>query len=228
MNAMKTEFQLLSIQVGLPKTHMEADAISNKPWESGIFKAPVTGKIGLGALNLAGDGQQDLRVHGGPFRAVLAYSAEHYPIWREELQMPNLPYGAFGENFTVSGLDENTVSIGDIFELGGVLIQVTQPRQPCWKLARRWGIKDLTARVYDKGWGGWYHRVLQEGYVEAGMTLRMVDRPYPEFTIERVNALMNEWMDEPEVLAVLAEMEPLSPGWRTHFAEKMKATTSLT
>jgi MOSC domain-containing protein YiiM len=219
--------QLLSIQVGLPRTHTEPDQISDKPWESGIFKYPVQGKIWLGALNLTGDGQQDLRAHGGPFRAVLAYSAGHYPVWREELQMSELAYGAFGENFTVSELDETTVSIGDIFQIGEVRLQVTQPRQPCWKLARRNGIKALTALVYDKGWGGWYHRVLQEGYVEAGMPIVRLERPYPEFTIERVNALMNEWQDDVESLKALADIDALTPSWRERFAERAEAHQAL-
>lgn len=219
--------QLLAIQVGLPQTHPEPDHISDKPWESGIFKFPVTGKIWLDTLNLTGDGQQDLSVHGGPFRAVLAYGAKHYPIWREELNLPQLAYGAFGENFTVSELDEDSVSIGDIFQIGDVRLQVTQPRQPCWKLARRNGIKELTALVHDKNRGGWYHRVLQTGYVEAGLTVERIERPYPEFTIARVNALMNEWQDDVESLAALADIEALTPSWRERFARRAEEHQTL-
>jgi MOSC domain-containing protein YiiM len=211
---------LLSIQVGLPKRRgiVGSDHSMERPWQSGIFKELISGPIWLDKLNLAGDGQADLKNHGGPFRAVLGYSAEHYSVWRDELQIPDLPYGAFGENFTISDLDEEAVSIGDIYAIGDVRIQVTQPRQPCWKLARRWNKKDLTARVYDHGWGGWYLRVLQEGYVEAGQPVKLLERPFPQYNVAYVYALMNEWIEDREALAALAEVEPLSPGWRSHFA----------
>jgi MOSC domain-containing protein YiiM len=215
--------QLLSIQVGLPKRRGEVGSndVMKRPWQSGIFKDPVTGPVELKALNLAGDAQADLHNHGGPFRAVLSYSAEHYPVWREELALPDLPYGAFGENFTVSNLNEETVCIGDIFAVGDtVQIQVTQPRMPCWKLARRWNIKDLTARVHEHSWGGWYQRVLREGMVEAGMAITLLQRPHPDYSIAFVTALMNEWMDVPEATAELAALEPLTPRWRDIFAER--------
>jgi MOSC domain-containing protein YiiM len=210
--------QLLSIQVGLPDTH-GADSISKQSWKSGIFKAPVEGKVWLAKLNLAGDGQADLRVHGGPYRAVLAYNAGRYPAWREELNIPELPYGAFGENFTVSELTEENVCIGDIYQVGEVTLQVAQPRQPCWKLARRVGVKDLSARVQQRRNGGWYHRVLQEGYVEAGLPITLIERPNPSFTIDRVFALMDEVIQDAPLAAALAECEALSPGWRKGFAE---------
>ena len=217
--------QLLSIQVGLPAEH-GADAISNKSWQSGIFKFPVTGRIHLDSTNLAGDGQDDLKNHGGPYRAVLAYNAAHYDIWREELNLPDLPYGAFGENFTVSGLDEETICIGDIYAIGEVQLEVAQPRMPCWKLARRWGIKDLTARVDVKAWGGWYHRVLQEGEVEAGLPITLIARPYPKFTISYIYKLMNDRIESPDAMedmAALADVAALSPGWRRAFVGRIEA-----
>lgn len=209
--------KLLSIQVGKPKDH-GADSISKKGWTSGIFKEQVTGSVRLNPLNLEGDGQADLQAHGGPFRAVLGYSAEHYPVWREELNMPDLPYGAFGENFTISGLDDETVCLGDVYALGDVRLQVAQPRRPCYKLARRWQIKDLTARVELRQWGGWYHRVLQTGMVEAGMEIELLERPYPEFPMTYVNALLSKDIDEPEDVARLADVEVLSTMWREIFA----------
>jgi MOSC domain-containing protein YiiM len=210
---------LLSIQVGLPKTH-GADRISKRQWISGIFKSPVEGRIWLDALNLRGDGQEDLDNHGGPFRAVLSYAAAHYPVWRGELGMPELPYGAFGENFTVSDLDEETVSIGDVFDVGEARIQVSQPRMPCWKLARRWQMKDLTARVDEKGWGGWYARVVQEGYVEAGEPLTLIERPFPQFKISTVNRLITGRLIDPELAGALADCAALTPSWRGWFAER--------
>jgi len=207
---------LLSIQVGKPATR-SADNISDKEWSSGIFKAPVSGRVWLGKTNLAGDGQAGLKNHGGPERAALAYGASHYPAWREKLAIPELPYGAFGENFTVSELTEETVCIGDIYQIGDVRIQVTQPRYPCWKLARRWGLKELTNMVLEKAQGGWYNRVLTEGYVEAGTSITLVERPYPQHPVVRVFALMCEWIEDDEATAELATMEALSIGWRRVF-----------
>ncbi len=208
--------QLLSIQVGAPATRGE-DAISDKDWTSGIFKTPVGGRVWLGKTNLAGDGQADLKNHGGSDRAVLAYSASHYPLWRAELALPDLPYGAFGENFTISELTEETVCLGDIYAIGDVQLQVSQPRYPCWKLARRWGIKELTNRVLEKAQGGWYNRVLAEGYVEAGTPVTLVARPNPQYPVARVFGLLCEWIEDDDATAELATLEVLSPGWRRIF-----------
>lgn len=224
MDSPAQSLRLLSIQVGLPAAH-GGDGISDKTWESGIFKFPVEGRVWLGALNLAGDGQSDLKNHGGPDRAVLAYSAEHYPMWREVLARPALAFGAFGENFTVSGLDEDSVYIGDVYALGDVVVQVTQPRSPCWKLARRNGIKDLTAQVEQRALGGWYQRVLQEGYVEAGQAIRLVERLPNSYPVRYTFQLMYEHVHNPADVAALAQIEALSPGWRSHFARMITKET---
>lgn len=120
---------------------------------------------------------------GGPEKAVLAYAADHYPLWRSELEPLELPYGTFGENFTIAGLTEETVCIGDIYIIGGAIVQISQPRQPCWKLARRWQVKDLVIRVPANGRTGWYFRVLKEGYIEQGVPVILLDRPYPQWPI---------------------------------------------
>ncbi|MEP7287903.1 MAG: MOSC domain-containing protein [Chloroflexota bacterium] len=215
-----TPSTLLSVQVGLPADY-GPDHISRKSWQSGIFKQSVSGPIWLDPLNLAGDGQQDLHNHGGPFRAVLAYSAAHYPVWLQELSVVDLPYGSFGENFTVSEVTEATVCLGDIYAVGEARLQVAQPRFPCWKLARRMGIRDLTARVEAKGWGGWYHRVLHTGYVQAGDAYQLLERPYPQFSIARLNNLMTDREVNPAACAELADLEVLSPGWREVYADKV-------
>ncbi|HLT21386.1 MAG TPA: MOSC domain-containing protein [Thermomicrobiales bacterium] len=179
--------RLVSIQVGLPRIFgAEQGFRPDRAWSSAIIKEPVTGPVWLGELNLDGDRQDDLQAHGGPDQSVLGYAAAHYPHWRAELERPDLPHGAFGENFTIEGLDEDSVSLGDTFEVGEVVIQVTSPRGPCWKIAMRHRISTLTARVEELGWTGWYHRTLQQGYVEAGQELRLVARPHPEWTVRRL------------------------------------------
>ena len=206
---------LLSIQVGKPAEH-GADDISDKTWESGIFKYPVAGRVWLDELNLAGDGQADLKNHGGAYRAVLTYAADHYPIWESELDH-KLPYGAFGENFTITQVDEATVCLGDVYQLGETRLQVAQPRFPCWKLARRNNRRELTALVEEKGWGGWYQRVLQTGYVQAGDTYELIERPYPQFNIAFLNDLISERDFDEAACAAIAGVEALTREWQAMF-----------
>ena len=164
-----TTGRIQSIQVGLPQSG-NCDGAADPtapPWRTGIFKLPVSGPLWLGRTNLQGDGQADLVHHGGIDKAVCVYSADHWPYWQAILPPNQLRGGAFGENFTVEQLTEADVCIGDVFEIGTALVQVSQPRQPCWKLARRWHIKDLAVQAERTGFTGWYFRVLQEGRVEA-------------------------------------------------------------
>lgn len=207
---------LLSIQIGQPADH-SADTISDQPWRSGIFKLPVTGRVWVDSLTVSGDAQEDRKNHGGPFRAVLAYSADHYPVWNAELGR-DLDFGSFGENFTVAGLTETTVCLGDIYAVGEIRLQITQPRYPCWKLARRNGVKDLAERVERNGWAGWYNRVLQTGYVQAGDSISLIERPYPQYSIAFLNDLLMKRVTNPLACAELATLEELSPEWRSLYS----------
>lgn len=203
---------IVSIQIGAVRTHGapgSADPM-DQPWTSAIFKFPVQGPLWLGESKLQGDGQADRRYHGGLDKAVLAYSADHYPVWREDLGMPDLPFGAFGENLTIQGQDETAVCIGDKYRIGDALVEVSQPRQPCFKLARRWRIKDLTARVKDRGWGGWYLRVLEEGYIDRGMELVLLERRHPEWSVIHAFEAMVRRKEEPETARALAQLAVLS------------------
>jgi MOSC domain-containing protein YiiM len=211
---------LLSIQIGQPADH-GADTISDKPWRSGIFKIPVAGRVWVDSLNVAGDGQDDRKNHGGPFRAVLAYSADHYPLWNTELGR-DLDCGSFGENFTVAGLSESNVCLGDVYAVGEIRLQVSQPRYPCWKLARRVGVKDLAERVERNGWGGWYNRVLQTGCVQAGDAVSLRERLYPQYSIAYLNDLLMKRVTNPVACAELATLETLSPEWRENYARLVR------
>jgi MOSC domain-containing protein YiiM len=202
---------LLSIQVGLPTTH---HAQPGRPWRTGFYKWPVDGPVWLGRTNLAGDGQGNRKVHGGPDKAVLMYAGAHYPLWRAELNRPDLPHGAFAENFTVSELDEETVCLGDIFVLGEARVQVSQPRQPCSNITRRWGIDGLTQRVEATGRSGWYLRVLTEGLVEAGLELKLAERPNPDWSVARATLAMRQRASDPDEAAALAAVPALSVAWR--------------
>ena len=148
-------------------------------------------RFGWERHNLQGDGQADLVHHGGVDKAVCAYSAEHWPYWQTILPPDQLRGGAFGENFTLEQLTETDVCIGDVFSIGTAVVQISQPRQPCWKLARRWHIQDLAVRVEHTGFTGWYFRVLQEGKVNTHAHLQLLDRPCPEWTVATANRIMH-------------------------------------
>jgi MOSC domain-containing protein YiiM len=213
---------IVSIQVGLPAVRglPGSGDLMDQTWTSGIVKAPVDGPLWLGRTNLAGDGQADLVNHGGPDKAVLSYAAAHYPGWRRELDRPDLPHGAFGENFTIEGLTEDIVCVGDTYTLGeDVVVQVSQPRSPCWKLARRWRMRELTALVEESGRTGWYLRVLREGTVRSGLTVALVERPYPEWTVARASRVMRARTRDREAAGALAACDLLAGSWRTRLAD---------
>ena len=173
---------VVSIQIGRPHTVPGDD-----PWVTAFFKTPVAGRIRLNTNNLDGDEQADLTVHGGADKAVCVYSADHFPEWSRVLGESDFGAGAFGENFSVSHMDEDSVCVGDVYAIGTAVVQVSQPRSPCWKLAARWNRLDLPRLVLKSGHTGWYFRVLQPGIVAAGEALSLSDRPCGEWSIARVN-----------------------------------------
>jgi MOSC domain-containing protein YiiM len=221
---MNRETVLLAVHVGLPR-QLGAEGASEpmeRLWTTGFIKEPVAGPVRLGVTNLEGDGQADLVHHGGPDKAVLAYAAEHYDAWRQELALPDLPLAAFGENFTIAGQSEASVCIGDVWQVGDTLLQVSQPRQPCWKLARRWRIKTLALRVQETGRTGWYLRVLQVGIVEAGMPLELRERPHATWTVQRANQIMHVDKSDLRLAGELAELPELAPNWKATLRRRVE------
>jgi MOSC domain-containing protein YiiM len=186
---MKTIATLETIQVGTPHRYTlpESEGGRMRSWETSFFRQPSPERRWLTTTHLVGNAQADTKNHGTPNQALLLYAALHYPVWRQELGRPEIGPGGFGENFTVAGLDETAACIGDIYAIADAHIQVTGPRYPCAKISRRWGIPTLTARVAETGRTGWYCRVLQEGWVEPGVPILLVDRPHPEISVARVN-----------------------------------------
>lgn len=222
---------LLSLQVGLPQTFggdttgtpAGENGEAADPWESGIAKTAVTGEVRFEPLNIAGDGQADLSVHGGVDKAVHAYAACHYPLWQSELNLPELGPGGFGENLTVGGLDETAVCLGDVWQLGSVLLEVSQPRRPCWKLARRWNVRLLPKLVVQTGRTGWYLRVKQPGTAAAGLPLTLVERPHPAWTITRANQVMHGRGEDQQPLRELAAVPQLAASWKKSLQQKIES-----
>jgi MOSC domain-containing protein YiiM len=190
---------------------------------SAIAKRPVDGRLAIGPEGLEGDEQGDRRVHGGPDKAIHHYPRDHYATWREEvgahplLQTP----GAFGENISTRGITEADLCLGDRLRLGTALVEVSQGRQPCWKLSDRFGVADMARRVQDSGRSGWYYRVLEPGTVQAGDTLALLARPHPQWPLPRLAELLyRRSLDLMELQAALAL--PLVPSWRKLFERRLE------
>jgi len=171
--------KLLSVNTGKPRT---VDANGTKVRTS-IWKSPREGRVAVTALNLEGDKQSDLRVHGGPRKAVYVYPSEHYEYWKRELPGTDLPWGAFGENLTTAGLLEDDVRVGDRIAIGSAEFQVTQSRQPCFKLGIKFGSDGMLKRFIDSGRSGFYVSVVREGDVGAGDLVTVVERANDGLTV---------------------------------------------
>ena len=214
---------IISLQIGRPAGHTSQIKDGKEAeWVSSIWREAVSGRVPLSRTDLDGNAQADLKNHGGPDKAVCCYCAEHYPDWRTALGLSEteFAYGAFGENFTVSGLTEDTVCLGDIYAVGTAKVQISQPRMPCWKVGRRWERPDLPGEMTKTGRTGFYLRVLEEGEVGAGDTLTLQDRPLPDYTVARLNDALyvhknNQLQDEE-----LSRLPLLAEAWRRTFRRR--------
>ena len=208
--------QLISVCVGLPSEVLW----KGKPVTTGIFKQPVTGRVMMRSLNLEGDRQADLTVHGGAEKAIYAYPAEHYPYWRQELPDEALPWGAFGENLTVEGLAETTVNIGDRFRMGTAEVMVTQPRFPCFKLNLKFKRDDMVKRFLHSRLSGIYFSVVQEGDIGAGDAIELVSRDDHNVTVADIVKIYVREADDALVHRAL-QVPALAACLRTEFQEQL-------
>jgi MOSC domain-containing protein YiiM len=209
--------KLLSISVGLPR---EVEW-KGKVVRTSIFKAPVSDRVRVSKLNLEGDQQSDLSVHGGIEKAVYAYPSEHYPFWREELPGIALPWGSFGENFTTEGLLDGAVRIGDRFRIGSAEFVVTQPRMPCFKLGIRFGRSDIIKRFLQSGRAGFYFAVLQEGEVTAGDPIELLARDEHGISVTDVVNLYAADGTNQDLLRRASELPALPESWREYFRKRL-------
>lgn len=212
------------IFTGRPKTvgSNEAASLMDREWTSAIFKEPAEEPVWAGKTGLAGDDQADKENHGGPEKAIFAYPLEHYEFWQKEHGVANISAGGMGENFSMGNVSEGQISIGDTFQIGEAIIQVSQPRQPCWKPARRFKVKTLALLIQNTGRTGWYFRVLQEGFVEAGQSFTLLDRPYPQWTIQKCNEVLHSKNPDYKDMEKLSQCELLTPKMRNTLAARLE------
>jgi MOSC domain-containing protein YiiM len=212
----RENMKVLSVNVALPRLI----AWKGQTFNTGIFKKPAVGPVMMRKLDLDGDRQADLSVHGGPYKAVYAYPSEHYELWKNELPDLELPWGQFGENLTTEGLNEADTDIGDVLRIGKATVQVTQPRVPCFKLAAKFQRDDILKRFLQSGRSGFYLSVIEEGLVAAGDVIERVQEDANGIAVSDINNLFNRGTDR-ALLRRVMQLEALPLDWREHFAEQL-------
>jgi len=216
---------IVSVNVGLPR---------EVPWrgmmvETAIFKEPVSGPVMVRELNLDGDRQADLSVHGGPEKAVYAYPSEHYEYWKRELRdmdLPDMSWGMFGENLTTTGMDESSVNIGDEFRIGGVSVRVTQPRMPCYKLGIKFGRSDIIKRFRESGRSGFYFSVIKQGALQVGDSVELIRSSSTGVTVADIVRLYTHEKNNTELLKRAIGAQALPESWRDYFADILTKISS--
>ncbi|MFY9608818.1 MAG: MOSC domain-containing protein [Blastocatellia bacterium] len=209
--------RLISVNVGLPREL----SWKGKAVTTAIFKEPLAGRVPLRTLNIDGDRQADLSVHGGPSKAVYVYPAEHYEYWRSELGDQNLNWGMFGENFTTEGLSEDCVNIGDRFRIGSVELMVTEPRMPCYKLAMKFGRDDMIKRFLASGRTGFYFSVTSEGEVGAGDDITLTHRDQNDVSVAEITRLYARDKNDLEATRRAMKVEALPESWKHYFQRRL-------
>ncbi len=209
--------KLISVNV----SHPQPVEINGDTVLTGINKVPQTKRIWLNKINLDGDGQADLTVHGGEFQAVYSYPVEHYAHWQTVLGKASLPYGSFGENFTVSGLLETDVYVGDIFKVGSAVIQATMPRIPCFKLANKLNSTDIIKDFLWSGYSGFYHKVIEEGEVGAGDDITLLEHDAQSISIRAALGLYKLKEGDAAALSHALKIKSLAPLFVTAFSERL-------
>jgi len=209
--------RLLSLNVGLPRqVRFQGELVT-----TGIFKKPVQGSVRLRKLNLEGDKQADLKVHGGVDKAVYAYAGEHYDYWRQELPEMSLPWGMFGENFTTQGMFEESVNIGDQFKVGTANLIATQPRMPCYKLGVKFGSMDMIKRFLASGLTGVYFKVMKEGELEQGDEIKLIKKAENSVTVKDIVRIYTIDKDDIQTIERAIKIKDLPNGWRYHFIKQL-------
>jgi MOSC domain-containing protein YiiM len=215
--------KIIQINVGRPRLVMR----NGEPVSTAIYKEPVAGRVMLRTLNLDGDRQADLSVHGGPEKAVYGYPSEHYAFWKRELPNMDLPWGMFGENFTTEGMFEAELNIGDRFRIGSAKVMVTQPRMPCYKLGIRFGRNDMLKRFLASELSGFYFSVLEEGEVGAGDEFELIEKNESGVRVVEVTRLYSSDKRNVDLMQRAIATEALPISWRAYFQERIESLPNV-
>lgn len=210
--------KIISLNVGRPRLVLR----NGEPVSTSIFKEPIAGRVMMRTLNLDGDRQADLSVHGGPSKAVYLYPAEHYDFWKREFPEMELPWGMFGENFTTTGLLETQINIGDKFRIGAAEVMVTEPRMPCYKLGIRFGRTDIIKRFLQSERTGFYLAVLKEGEVGIGEEFEPLARDAHDVRVSDITRLYTREKHNAALLRRAIEVEALPESWRAYFQDRLE------
>jgi MOSC domain-containing protein YiiM len=208
--------KVVSIQVGEVITigNKNSKDITSKEYTTASYKKPIDKLFDVTKLSIIGDSVADTIHHGGVDKAVFANSLNNYNHWKSWLKQDNIPYGALGENLTIDTIDEQTVCIGDIHQIGTVKLQVSQPRQPCWKISRRWEHKDFMQEIYTSGLTGWYYRVLEEGSFKADDSVKYLGGIDTKITIIEANKAMRDQNKYSDLVDTLLGIKELAQAWK--------------
>lgn len=215
--------KIMQINVGRPRLVMR----NGEPVSTAIYKEPVAGRVVLRTLNLDGDRQADLSVHGGPEKAVYGYPSEHYAFWKRELPQMDLPWGMFGENFTTEGMFETELHVGDRFRIGSAKVMVTQPRMPCYKLGIRFGRNDMLRRFLASELSGFYFSVLEEGEVGAGDEFELLEKNESGVRVVEVTRLYSSDRLNVDLMRRAIATEALPISWREYFQERLESLPNV-
>lgn len=205
-----------ALLIGKVQTYGDENAANsiNKIWQSAIFKTATNDEIYADKFGFHGDEVADKKHHGGAEKAIFANSYENYPVWSEFLGLNNLPFGAMGENLTISGIHEESVYIGDVHKIGSLVLQVSQPRKPCFKLSKRWMNAGVAKEIFRSGLSGWYYRVLENGVCKAGNEVQILQRDKASMSVMEVNRLFYSPKQNMDLMDKFMSLDSLSDGWK--------------
>jgi len=223
------EAYVLSVQVGRVKTYGDAEAkdFLEKEWQSASFKEVSETPLYASFNGLAGDEVADKMHHGGVDKAIFANSYENYAHWASFLGVEHLPFGALAENLTMNGLHESNVMLGEIHQIGTAILQVSQPRKPCWKISRRWSHQAFTNEIFTSGLTGWYYKVLQEGIISTGDEIRVIRHKTPQISILEANEAFREPEKYESILETILEIPSLASSYKESIVKRLSHESDL-
>ncbi|MBP1680436.1 MAG: hypothetical protein H6Q35_775 [Proteobacteria bacterium] len=221
--------KILSVQVGRAKTYGDAQSkdFLEKEWQSASFKEVSHTPLFANFTGFSGDEVADTIHHGGVDKAIFANSYENYAHWASFLEQKSLPFGALAENLTITGLHEQSVMLGEVHQIGTAILQVSQPRKPCWKISRRWNHKAFTNEIFTSGLTGWYYKVLQEGLIGSDDEIKVIQQKTPQISILKANEAFREPEKYQSILETILDIPSLASSYQESIVKRLKNESDL-